>query len=402
MALNILDAAKNFLTPGLLSKAASYLGESESSISKALGGLIPASLLGITEKASSSGGASTVLDLARQASNSDVFGNLEAAFQPHGEGIPKGVPGILSTIFGDKAGGMANLIAQFSGIKGASAASLVGSVVPFLLGLVGKHANENGLSAAGLSSWLQTQKSSFLNALPAGLNVSNLFASGHSAPVDHHKTASSTTTTSSWLMPLILGLAAVALLLYIFKGCGVNKHQEPEHVQTSSTPEPAPVNTPVTPNRELLKVKLPDGTEIDAYKGGIEDKLVTCLNNVACQPGKDQWFDFDNINFNTASAQLTNESAVQIRNIVVILKAYPKAKIKIGGYTDKVGDDAANKILSQERAASVLAEIEKAGGNTAQLAGAEGYGEEFAKIEETASDEERRSDRRISIQLREK
>jgi len=29
------------------------------------------------------------------------------------------------------------------------------------------------------------------------------------------------------------------------------------------------------PVRESLKVKLPDGVELDAYKGGIEDQLVS-------------------------------------------------------------------------------------------------------------------------------
>jgi outer membrane protein OmpA-like peptidoglycan-associated protein len=149
-------------------------------------------------------------------------------------------------------------------------------------------------------------------------------------------------------------------------------------------------------------VKLADGTEIDAYKGGIEDRLVACLNDAACIAGKDQWFDFDNLNFETGSARLTAESIAQVRNIVAILKAYPAAKIKIGGYTDKVGNDADNKKLSQDRADAVMAEIKKEGANAAQLVGAEGYGEELAKVAETASDEERRVDRRISVQLREK
>lgn len=392
MASNILDAAKSFITPDLIGKAAGFLGESESSVGKAISGLIPVSLLGITQKAES-GGASTVLDMARQAMNSGMLNNPGLAFNTGGGGVPDSSPGLLSGLFGDKVGGLANTIAQFAGVKGSTAASLLGSIVPLILGLIGKQSVENGLSAGGLMSWLSNQKSSFLQALPSGLNVSGLLGLGEGAiPKTANRQVSDNRTSGSWLMPLLLGLVAVALLLYLFKACG-SEHKEP-------APPPSPATTSV--ERESLKVKLADGTELDAYRGGIEDKLVTCLNTASCVAGKDQWFDFDNLNFETGSARLTAESRAQIRNIVAILKAYPAAKLKIGGYTDKVGDDASNKKLSQDRADAVLAEIKKEGANAAQLVGAEGYGEEMAKVPEAASDEERRVDRRISVQLREK
>jgi outer membrane protein OmpA-like peptidoglycan-associated protein len=401
MAFNILDAAKSFITPDLIGKAAGYLQESESSVGKAVSGLLPASLLGITQKAET-GGGNMIMDLAKQAMNSGILGNLGSAFSTGGGGIPDSSPGILNSIFGDKVGSIANAIASFAGIKGSSAASLLGSIAPMLMGFLGKHATENGLSASGLSSLLSNQKSSFLNALPAGLNIGNILGISSSAPRPAVPHVEEPKKSGSWLMPLVLGLAAVALLLYLFKGCGGGEHKEEVVMETPAPVEPAPAAPITPPARESLKVKLVDGTEIDAYKGGIEDKLVACLNDAACVAGRDQWFDFDNLNFETGSARLTAESIAQIRNIVAILKAYPAAKIKIGGYTDKVGNDTDNKKLSQERADAVLAEIRKEGANAAQLVGAEGYGEELAKVAETASDEERRVDRRISVQLREK
>lgn len=401
MAFNILDAAKSFITPELIGKAAGYLQESESSVGKAVSGLLPASLLGITQKAET-GGGNMIMDLAKRAMNSGILGNLENAFNPGGGGVPDHSPGILHSIFGDKVGSIANAIASFAGIKGSSATSLLGSIAPMVMGFLGKHATENGLSASGLSSLLSNQKSGFLNALPAGLNIGNILGITSSAPRPAVPQLEEPKKSGSWLMPLVLGLAAVALLLYLFKGCGGGEHKEEVVMETPAPVEPAPAAPITPPARESLKVKLADGTEIDAYKGGIEDKLVACLNDAACVAGRDQWFDFDNLNFETGSARLTAESIAQIRNIVAILKAYPAAKIKIGGYTDKVGNDADNKKLSQERADAVLAEIKKEGANAAQLVGAEGYGEELAKVAETASDEERRVDRRISVQLREK
>jgi outer membrane protein OmpA-like peptidoglycan-associated protein len=151
-----------------------------------------------------------------------------------------------------------------------------------------------------------------------------------------------------------------------------------------------------------IKVKLPDGTELDAYKGGIEDQLVNFLNDPNSKPGKDVWFDFDNLNFKTGSAEIASESMGQVQNIAAILKAYPKAKIKIGGYTDRTGDSLQNKKLSQDRAAAVAEAIKKAGAKAGQITGAEGYGSAFAKAAADAPDAERMKDRHISVSVREK
>jgi outer membrane protein OmpA-like peptidoglycan-associated protein len=156
------------------------------------------------------------------------------------------------------------------------------------------------------------------------------------------------------------------------------------------------------PKAESVKVTLPGGEEIEANKGGVEDKLVAFLNDSTSKAGKDVWFDFDHLNFKTNSAELTEESNVQVQNIAAILKAYPKLKIKIGGYTDKTGDSIANMQLSQKRADAVLNALKKSNANPAQLLGAEGYGSEYAKVAADAPDEEKQKDRRISLSVREK
>ena len=92
----------------------------------------------------------------------------------------------------------------------------------------------------------------------------------------------------------------------------------------------------------------------------------------------------------------------QVHNIAAILKVYPKVKIKIGGYTDKTGDEKLNMQLSQTRADAVVNALKKAGVNPAQLVGAEGYGSQFAKAAANAPDEEKQKDRRISVNVRAK
>lgn len=155
--------------------------------------------------------------------------------------------------------------------------------------------------------------------------------------------------------------------------------------------------------RKLTEVVLPNGTKLQAYPGGIEDQLVKFIQsdeykNATNEQLKNKWFDFDDLRFKFGEAELVPESKRQLDNIVAILKAFPDVKIKIGGYTDKKGDDAKNKELSDKRAKAVKALLEKAGVGP-QVPEAEGYGEEFAKVPETASDNEREADRKTSIRL---
>jgi outer membrane protein OmpA-like peptidoglycan-associated protein len=195
----------------------------------------------------------------------------------------------------------------------------------------------------------------------------------------------------------------MALIIYIGKGCnGATVPEKDSAIGASSKTYEEPSTESALPAHESLKVKLPDGVELDAFKGGIEDQLVAFLNNPSAVAGKNVWFDFDNLNFKTGSADITEESMKQVQNITAILKAYPKLKIKIGGYTDKTGDSLANLKLSQARAESVLSALKSSGANPSQLAGAEGYGSSYAKASADAPDEERKKDRRISVSIREK
>lgn len=155
--------------------------------------------------------------------------------------------------------------------------------------------------------------------------------------------------------------------------------------------------------RKLTEVALPDGTKLQAYPGGIEDQLIKFIQSDEYKNGnadslKDKWFSFDDLNFKFGTTELVPESKRQLDNITAILKAFPDTKIKIGGYTDKKGDDDANKKLSDERAKAVKSALEKAGVG-AQVPEAEGYGEKFAQIPETATDKEREADRKTSVRL---
>ena len=155
--------------------------------------------------------------------------------------------------------------------------------------------------------------------------------------------------------------------------------------------------------KKLTEISLPNGTKLQAYPGGIEDQLIKFIQSDEYKNGtadtlKNKWFDFDDLKFKFGTTELVPESKRQLDNITAILKAFPDVKLRIGGYTDKKGDDAANKKLSDTRAKAVKTALEKEGVG-AQVPEAEGYGEERATVAETATDEERAVDRKTSVRL---
>ena len=69
------------------------------------------------------------------------------------------------------------------------------------------------------------------------------------------------------------------------------------------------------------------------------------------------WFTFDGLEFETGSAKLKASSQERLKQIAAVLKAYPAVTIKVGGYTDNVGDPQTNLRISGERAKATLQEL---------------------------------------------
>jgi outer membrane protein OmpA-like peptidoglycan-associated protein len=418
MSFNLIDAAKGLFTSELVSKASSFLGESETGVSKAISGIVPTVLSGLVNKASSHEGASTVSHMVDEQANAGVLDGLGNFFGSDGGGLLSKGAGLLTSLFGSKADGIGSLISNFAGVKSSTASSLLSMALPAVLGLIGKHTGGGG--ASSVASLLSSQKDNIAAAVPSGLNLGSVLsgwsgttttaATGAAAEVSHHAAAVTETAggggAMKFLLPLFL-LAALAVGAWYLWGGGSGKGEHETAAVTDSaqksTAAEATATVAAPEAKESLKVKLVNGTEIEAYKGGIEDKLVAFLGTDYKALGADSlkniWFDFDNLNFKTASAELTPESQKQVDNMTAILKAYPALKLKIGGYTDKVGNEAANVKLSGARATAVKDALTKAGVG-AQVTGAEGYGSQFAKFAADAPESDRVKDRHVSVSVR--
>lgn len=429
MSLNVIDLIKGQLGPALVSQAASQYGESESGISKAISGLLPAVVGGLANNSSNS----TVLDAITGASSSGLLGNLLG-----GSSNNSLISSVLSAIFGDKVGGLVNAVSNFAGIGSSSTNSLLNLVTGAALGSVGKYAADNNLDRSGLTSLLNDQKGIVSSLLPAGLSLASLglgnwFGGDKTVNVDTDKVRVSSYDEPKvevnrggathvnvdrndnndggsiwkWLLPLLLLLLAG---WFLWKQCG-NKETTAVTDTTDSTAVVSDTDTATVVTGDSAAVTRTttdidlNGTKLKGYANGMEQQMINFLKgdgykNAADDAAlKDTWYNFDNVNFVFGkSDEITPESVGQLENLAAILKAYPDSKIKIGGYTDKKGDDKANLDLSQKRADYIKKRLTDLGVG-AQIIGAEGYGEQFATVAETASDKEREADRKMAVRF---
>jgi OOP family OmpA-OmpF porin len=99
--------------------------------------------------------------------------------------------------------------------------------------------------------------------------------------------------------------------------------------------------------------------------------------------------------FRIASATLTPESNATLDKVAAAINACPNQKLAIGGHTDSDGDAGANQALSEQRAAAVVAYLQKAGVSADRMT-ATGFGA-TKPIAANDTAENKRLNRRIEI-----
>lgn len=443
MENSLVNQIQKYITPELLSKLASQSGESESAISKGIGASVPAILAGLLGK-SQQGGLGSLLSKVK-----DVIGGSTQTAVSHETSFID----IAKDLFGGNWSAIVAAIASYAGINSSAVSGLLGASS---FGIFDHLKQTSGLEEGSVNNLLQANKNEISSALPSGLSWGALGLGGLGLGLgdtldgiganiketfndvkenvtekweqtkevvenkydDVKENVSNTYDTtkdrvnttyddnkgggSPWkyIIPLVI---IGALAYFLLKNCNKDKETTTtttENVDTLGTT----TTTTTTTERVTREVLVNDNVKLNAYADGIEEKLVAFLNKgdyktMTEDQLKEMWFDFDNLNFEHGTANVLPESQVQLENIAQILTAYPNVKIKIGGYTDKTGDEAVNKKISTERAEAVKKFLTDKG-LAKQVVGAEGYGSEFAVQPADASEELRVTDRKVSVSVR--
>lgn len=404
--MDLLGLVKEQLTSTVVSKISSFLGESTENTNSALGSALPAILGGVMQKASTTQGASDLLNTIRtggyDGSVLSNLGNLLDDVKSTSTLASLG-SGLLGNLFGDKLGALSGVISNASGIKSGSASSLLGLAAPILMNVLGKQVMSQGISTSGLASLLMSQKDAVKAALPAGigsiLNVGALgdFLGNPKSTITNAFEAEDTNKKpNAWLPWLLLGGLLLGALYY-WKSC---RNTDTTAAVTETTTEAvATIDSAETEVVGSLKKTLSTGVELNFGEKSIENELISFIEDKSKPVDKTTWFNFRDLRFETGSAVIDSTSMQEVRNIAEILKAYP-IDLKIGGYTDNVGKEAANQKLSADRATSVVNALVAMGIDAKRLA-PEGYGSQFP-VASNDTEEGRAQNRRIAVRVTKK
>lgn len=405
MAASMMESILEYVTPEIKQALATRLGASQQTVTTGMGTATAALLGGLASKAGDSNFLSQILSMVSSGGGANILGSLGSlAAGGTSGGIGDLVSKFLPMVFGGQQSTVTNVIAQKAGVNAASAGSLLSMAVPLVLGYLGKLQSSGSLNLASLGSMLKAEAPNLGSYLPSGF-MSSLTGTASSATEAVGKAASDLGSgpgvgkTAGWLVGAgIVGAILMAWLVYNALDSS-KTNVKPVATEVVNAPANA-ANAMWAALGDYFKYKLPDGTELNIPQLGVEKRLIAFIEDGSQGVDKETWFDFDRLLFDTGKATLQPASDQQLHDIAAILKAYPKVKVRIGGYTDNTGDKTANLKLSEDRAQNVMAELVKLGVDPSRIT-AKGYGEEHPVADNT-TEEGRQKNRRISLRVTEK
>lgn len=388
MKTTLTEFVKFSFTEDIIEQLAAVLGETPAHITKGLAQAVPLVQASLLKQAEHEGNSAALLQLAREADASNVPAQLAdvsaAAWYEQGGAI-------LVELLGSAYGSSMSQLAHEAGIQLLAAERLLQLTAAAVLGVVGHYAAEHGLTPSAFVQWLATQKAAVAAAMlptlqPAGAAAMRTPATvpprllaatpPRSLPASAWPGAAPVAPPSSgagwpWQWGLLLLLAVS--LGYFF---GYDRRQPADAAATTSatprsTAAPAAAEASVAAGRydqnrdtyiydtgQPIELILADGTKQKVGANSTENRLYTFLATPTVQVDSVNrtkgWINFDRVYFEAGKATLTPESTQQLRNVASILKTFPKAVVKIGGYTDSSGVALHNFHLSEERAKTAM------------------------------------------------
>jgi outer membrane protein OmpA-like peptidoglycan-associated protein len=394
MPENLVDLVKGYLTPDIVDRVASSIGESSGATQKTLSAAVPTLIGSLASLASTSGGASRIAQMLDDGKYdggalANVAGLVTGGATQSMIGAGKG---ILATLFGSQLDGVIDVVARAGGVRTGSATSLLALIAPIIMHIIGRQRGSFGPSLSSLSGFLTAQSGSLGGLLPAGL-VSLLgwpspgattAAVGSTVPAAGARAeqgidvAADRERRAGWLLPL--GVAAALLLFGL--------------VYLWSPPTGTVDNAAQSVSWKMADLTLPGGRRISVPDNSFNFGLANWLAGTS-DVAVPKRFLFDNLNFETGTTKLTPESLPTLDSLVAILKAYPPVSVGLEGFTDNTGDVAANQKLSLDRAEAVKSQMVGRGIDGGRISTA-GFGAD-KPVASNDTDDGRAKNRRLEL-----
>jgi outer membrane protein OmpA-like peptidoglycan-associated protein len=290
---------------------------------------------------------------------------------------------LLAMLFGSGENAVTSAISRAHHLPPTSTASLLTMAAPVVTSFVNKQVRDGSMTISGLASLLQRESATIQSALPSGLK--EIFwpsAVGAAAVSPVIAQAVQRERHFNWLIPAFICTGIGIILALVLT--------RPHY--------PTVGQIPSAPYGEASRVAIPPActlpSNVRVRKGEPASRLLAYMQNPTANPLGPTGLNW-NAAFNTGSAALQPSDQAVLNDLAAVLKNCPSVHMTIVGYTDNVGNPAANLHLSRARAGSVVAALLIRGVPKDRLT-AEGRGEQ-EPIASNSAPEGRARNRRVDI-----
>lgn len=163
MANSLMDMLQGQLTDVVINQLAQNIGGADQQKTTVASQGIVSTLIGaLANNASTQEGASSLFNAVEKDHDGSILDNMMDFLQPEKQNpvsdrTANGL-GILNHLLGDRQGGMAEAISKLSGLDTQSVGSLMQTLAPVVMGMIGKQRQQNNLDTGGLMNLLNDER----------------------------------------------------------------------------------------------------------------------------------------------------------------------------------------------------------------------------------------------------
>jgi outer membrane protein OmpA-like peptidoglycan-associated protein len=373
------------------------LGQPEQAVSRGMESSIAGLLAGLANKSSDPSALRRILDIVPSSLGTVSWSQIAGALGDPNSSLIAAGKRLLPALFGAGENTVNNGISRASGLPLGAISPLLAMAGPVVMGFIGKHLRDGGMTINGLASLLQKDSVSIRSHLPAELT--EMFWPDTARVATASPVVAQTVQkerSSGWILPALAIAAATALGLAWL----LNHAHRPTVPVTSIPVMPVPTGgaSRLAPTAPKMTCTVPASVQLP--EGGVASRLLTFVQNPDTKLQETTWFDLDQMRFDTGSARIRPESQAELNNIAAILTNCPTVHMIVAGHTDNVGNADANLRLSRSRANGVVNLLVNQGISPDRLT-AEGYGEGNPVADNSTADG-RAQNRRVAMRVTQK